>query len=59
MTKKINLFILKKKEQKEEKKEKKCVFFHPLTNWTKWRSWLVEGLLSTGPTPSSLNVDNI
>ena len=25
-------------------------------NLTKWWSWLVEGLLSTGPTPSSLFV---
>ena len=29
------------------------IFFLSLKKWTKWWSWSVEGLLSTGPTPSS------
>ena len=37
-------------------KKEEDIFFPSLKNFTKWWSWLMEGLLSTGPTPSSLNI---
>ena len=37
-----------------EKVERLCHFFSSSFFWTKWWSLSMEGLLSTGPTPSSL-----
>ena len=43
----LHFFFIKKRRSKKD-------FFSSFKiNWTKWWSWSVEGLLSTGPTPSS------